>query len=371
MAKHILKFFPIGNADCTLFKLSTGKNILFDYADRRCADDPDDKRIDLPKALDEEVKGDYDVVCFTHADDDHICGFSEYFYLEHAKVYQEGVRKKIQELWVPAMVLTDEEVKDEARVLRAEARYRLKAGKGIRIFSRPKKMRAWCDAQEDICFDDVKHLFVDAGSLAPGFNLGSEGVEFFVHSPFASETKNIDRNSKGIIVQATFNDRCQTKLVLGADIKDEVWADIVKVTRHFNRDHRLEWDIFHISHHCSYTALNREDKGENETEPIAEVKWLFETQGKDGARIISPSKPIPQKGTEEDEDVQPPHRQAANYYKRVADLKKGEFKVTMEHPNSNKPEPIAFEIDEDSCATLIKKAVTSAFISTAKPPRAG
>lgn len=370
MAKHILKFFPIGNADCTLFKLSTGKNILFDYADRFCADDPDDKRIDLPKALDEEVKGDHDVVCFTHADDDHICGFSEYFYLRYAKEYQEGKRKKIEELWVPAAVLLEKNLDGEARILRSETRHRLKEKKGIRIFSRPKKMKDWCNEQDDISYEDVKHLFVDAGKLVPGFSLPSEGVEFFAHSPFASETQNIDRNSEAIVVQATFNDKCGTKLILGSDINSEVWADIVNVTRHFNNADRLEWDIFHISHHCSYTALSSE-KGGDETSPINEIKWLFETKGKNGSRIISPSKTIPKKSTEEDKDVQPPHRQAANYYKRVADLKRGEFKVTMEHPNSNKPEPIAFEIDQDSCATLIKKAAISAFISTAKPPRAG
>lgn len=370
MAKHTLKFFPIGNADCTLFKLSTGKNVLFDYADRRCADDPDDKRIDLPKALDEEVKGDYDVVCFTHADDDHICGFSEYFFLKHAKEYQEGKRKKIEELWVPAAVLLEKNLNGEARILRSEARHRLKEKKGIRVFSRPKKMKDWCNEQDDISYEDVKHLFVDAGKLVPGFSLLSEGVEFFAHSPFASGTQNINRNSEAVVVQATFNDKCSTKLILGSDIDSEVWADIVKVTKHFNNANRLEWDIFHISHHCSYTALSSE-KGEDETSPMEEVKWLFETKGRNGSRIISPSKPIPVKGTKEDKDNQPPHRQAANYYKRVADLKRGEFKVTMEHPNSNKPEPIAFEIDQDSCATLIKKAATSAFISTAKPPRAG
>lgn len=371
MSKHTITFYPLGNADSTLIKLSAGKTVLFDYANMRCADDPNDKRIDLPKALDEAVTGNFDVVCFTHADDDHICGFSEYFYLEHAGVYQTGKRKKIKELWVPAAVLLEPNVDGEARILRSEARHRLKAGKGIRVFSRPKKMRDWCDEQEDICFDDVEHLFVNAGTLAPGFGLSSEGIEFFVHSPFASESQNINRNREAIVVQANFDDNCQTKVMLGSDINSEVWADIVKVTRHFKRDERLEWDIFHISHHCSYTALNGE-KGVNETLPTAEVKWLFETQGKNGSRIISPSKPTPVKGTKEDEDVQPPHRQAANYYKRVANLKRGEFKVTMEHPNATKPEPIAFEIDKFSCATLIKKAVaTSAFVSTIKPPRAG
>lgn len=64
----------------------------------RFAEGPDYKRVDFPKAIDEAVKGDFDVVCFTHADNDYICGFSNYFYLEHAKVYQEGKRKRIYKL---------------------------------------------------------------------------------------------------------------------------------------------------------------------------------------------------------------------------------------------------------------------------------
>lgn len=371
MVKHTITFFPLGNADSALIKLTTGKNILFDYANKRCADDPNDKRIDLPKAMNEAVKDDFDVVCFTHADDDHICGFSEYFYLDHAAAYQTENRKKIKELWVPAAVLLEKNLVGDALILRTEARYRLRTGKGIRVFSRPKKMKDWCDEQQGICFVDVRHLFVDAGTLAPGFNLLTEGIEFFVHSPFASETQHIDRNCEAIVVQATFNDRNNTNLMLGSDVNHEVWADINKVTRHFKRDFKLGWDIFHISHHCSYTALSSE-KGENETVPTAEIKWLFETQGKNGSRIISPSWPIPQKGTKEDVDVQPPHRQAANYYKRVVDLKRGEFKVTMETPNISKPEPIVIEIDQYLGATLIKKAAAaSTFISSVKPPRAG
>lgn len=371
MMKHKITFFPLGNADSTLFQLPNNKVVLIDYANVRCEDNPDDKRIDLSKALDETVKKDYDAVCFTHVDDDHICGFSEYFYLEHAKKYQEGKRKKIKELWVPAAILLEENLKEEARTLRAEARYRLKEKKGIKMFSRPKKMKDWCNEQDDISYEDVKHLFVDAGTLIPNYNLESDGVEFFVHSPFVSESKNINRNREAIVIHATFNDQCETKLLLGSDITYNVWSDIVNVTKNFKNEHRLEWDIFHISHHCSYTALS-EEKGEDITEPTDELKWLFETQGKEGCRIISPSREIPTKGTSADRDTQPPHRQAANHYKKVIDKKKGEFKVTMEHPSTDRPEPIVLEIDKETCATLLKKNIaTTAFVTSVKPPRAG
>lgn len=363
--EHKITFYPIGNADTTLIELNNNQKILFDYANMRCKDDLADKRIDLPSELNKVVTGDaYDVVCFTHLDNDHICGSTEYFYLQHATKYQSKDRKKINELWVPAAVLVETNLSGEALIIRTEARHRLKNKSGIRVFSRPKKLKDWCDAQEDICYDDIKHLIVDAGTLAPGFSKSSQGVEFFVHSPFVSETQHIDRHNEAIVVQATFNDRYESKMILGSDITSSVWSDIVNITRHFGHADRLKWDIFHISHHCSYTALN-EDKGDNETKPTAEIKWLFETQGNNRSWIISPSWSIPTQDTD-----QPPHRQAAAYYKKVANSKNGAFKVTMDHPSSSSPKPMSFVVDSvTGLRLLLNASVTPSFEQ--RPSRAG
>lgn len=370
MAKHTITFYPLGNADTTLIKLDNGQVILWDFANKCDPADENDKRCDLPAELDKSVKGDYNVVCFTHADEDHICGFSDYFYLDHAKKYQHEERKKIKELWVPAAVLVDESLEKEAKILKAEARHRLKNKKDIRIFSRPKKMKDWCDEQDDISYEDVKHLFVDAGKFAPGFSKDDEGVQFFVHAPFVSETKNINRNDEAIVVQATFNDKCETKIILGSDNTHEAWKDIVNVTKLKKNEEYLEWDLFHVSHHCSYTAIGPE-KGDDRTEPTEEVKWLFEDQGNNRCRIISPSWEIPIKGSEQDND-QPPHRQAAKFYKDLVKVKQGEFKVTMEEPNKSRPEPIIFEIEHSECLKhKISKAGAATFSTSTKTPRAG
>lgn len=366
MNKHNITFYPIGNADTTLIELKNDQKLLFDYANMRDASDSEDKRIDLPTELNKSVLKEYDVVCFTHCDRDHICGFSDYFHLEHAAKYQGSGRKKIKEMWVPAAVLLEENCEDEAKILRAEARYRLRNKSGILVFSRPKKMKEWCDAQDDIDYEAVKHLFVDAGKLVPGFSLAGNGVEFFTHSPFQSETQNIDRNREAITVQATFNDTNRTRMLMGSDITHDVWSDIVKITRLFKRPERLLWDVFHISHHCSYTALDA-DKGKEETVPNAEVKWLFETQGNSRSRIVSPSWEIPLEDTD-----QPPHRQAANYYRKVATSKSGEFLVTMEEPSIESPKPIQLEIDDYTGVKVIKRVALGApFIGDKKPPRAG
>jgi hypothetical protein len=371
MAKHEIRFFPLGNADTTLITLSNGKQILWDYANMKDQNDDKDKRCDLPKELDKVVNGNYDVVTFTHADNDHIKGFSEYFYLNHAIKYQSLERKKIKELWVPASVLLDTHAEDEAKTLKSEARYRLKQKSGILVFSKPSKMKKWCDDQEDISFEEVKHLFVDAGKTVPSLNLKNDGIEIFVHSPFKSESKNIDRNSECIVVQAVFDDSCSTKLILGADLTQKVWSDVVTITKSFGRASRLEWDFFHISHHSSYKSLNEEEKGQDKTEPVEEIKWLFEDQGNSNGRMISSSWSIPTKGSKEDNE-QPPHRQAAAYYKDVSKKNNGEYLVTMEYPNETKPETIVVEIDKSNCAKVLKVVATGAAFIGAKPaPRAG
>ena len=54
--------------------------------------------IDLPAKLRANLeaagKDSYNVVAFTHADEDHIKGFSEFFYLEYAEKYQDDTRIK-------------------------------------------------------------------------------------------------------------------------------------------------------------------------------------------------------------------------------------------------------------------------------------
>lgn len=340
-----ITFFPLGNADTTLIQLSTGKTILWDYANEK-GKDRDDKRCDLPLELNKRVSGDFDVACFTHADEDHINRMSEYFYLEHAEKYQGGNRKKIKELWVSAATIIDTESKnDDDNILKAEARYRLKKGKGILVFSRPEKLEDWLKAN-GMKLDEIRHLIVDAGKLVPGLDKQKDGIEFFAHSPFMGHVDDVtvlDRNECGILAQATFGNAAETRFMLGADGKANTWAGIVKITKRKKNEELLKWDIFHLSHHCSYTALNEEEKGTRKTTPIEELKWLFETQGNNGCLIISPSREI----TVTDTDNQPPHIQAYNYYKEdVISKKGGQILVTMECPSKDGPLPIEVTIDD-------------------------
>ncbi len=368
--KAKITFFPLGNADTTLIQLTySGKTIIWDYANMK-TDNDDDKRCDLPVELDKLVSSDYDVACFTHFDEDHIHRMSEYFYLQHDKKYQSGDRKKIKELWVPAAVIIDKKSRNEDdKALRDEAVFRLKSKKDIKIFSKPDKLKDWLN-DEGISYEEVKHLIIDAGTLVPGWNKLSDDIEFFVHSPFVGHVDDyteINRNECAIVVQATFNDSHETKLILGADEDSDKWRDIVKITRRKKNDIRLNWDIFHISHHCSYKAINVSDKGKKKTTPTTETKWLFEDQGNDGCILISPSDSI-----DFNETDQPPHFHAYNYYKEdVSDKKNGEIEVTMEHPDKTNPEPLTIIINDNTGAEIERVIAPMSFVINKTSPRAG
>ncbi|MEP0337133.1 MAG: hypothetical protein ABJ388_00245 [Alphaproteobacteria bacterium] len=378
-----LTFFNLGNADTCRIDLADGRKMLVDYAATR-SEDEDDKRADLPGLLREdlnEVDRDYfDVVAFTHLDRDHIQGFSHFFWLEHAKKYQDDERIKINDMWVPAAVITEEGPDcDEAKILQKEARHRLEKGKGIRVFSRPERLEKWLN-DRGISLNDRANLITDAGRLVPGYKkTDAGGVEFFIHSPHAKRLDDggiEDRNGDCLVFQARFRVAgTDTDVLMTGDAKHETWDEVVDITKAHKNDERLHWDIYKLPHHCSYTAIGPEkstDASPNKTPPTDQVKWLCEEQGAERCIVISPSDPVPAKGTKKDKDIQPPHREAANYYEQdVVDPKDGQFLVTMSEPSEEKPKPIVIEIGSKGAIKKIAGASGFGIVTGSASPRAG
>lgn len=79
--------------------------------------------------------------------------------------------------------------------------------------------------------------------------------------------------------------------------------------------------------------------------------------------MVSTSDPIPDEDT-----TQPPHRQAANFYKEVATDINGEFKVTMEHPKEEAPEPLVITIDGSKATVKKQHAGAASFITSQRAP---
>lgn len=376
---HRIIFYPVGNGDTSQIILKNGKRILMDYRHQKKSEDGAGPEINLKARLEQELKDagrDYfDVVAFTHGDKDHIENSTEFFELLHAAKYQGEGRIKINTLWVPAAMILETAANDEQSsdfvIWRQEARHRLKEGKGIRVFSKPAKLRDWLD-ENGLTLESRRHLITDAGQLAPDFKLMSDGVEFFCHSPFVKHVDEGDdlRNDASLIFNVRFLENGNTYDYLA--VGDSTWSvleDIVKTTKaHGNMD-RLAWDLHNIPHHCSYKALS-DEKGEYETKAKPGVEEILQA-GKDGAYLVSSSAPI--LDTKEGrEQIQPPHIQAKkcydHYRKKVGGAK---FLVTMEEPNATKPEPLEFKVDNLG-VSLSRTAISAVGLIISKPaPRAG
>ena len=375
---HTVTAFPLGNADSTRIDLDGGEKILIDFADVADEDDSSDNRINLSEALREDLadanRDSYDVVAFTHIDHDHVGGSSEFFHLRQAKKYQGGDRIRIDTLWVPAAAIVEEGAEGDSRVIRQEARHRLREGEGIRVFSSPGLLDDWLRTN-DINPKDRQHLITDAGTCAPEFSLEDEGLEVFVHSPHATRTGEgelLNRNRDCLALQATFLAGGQeTRMHFFSDLTHDELDDIVRITEYHDnnsdgdRAKRLRWDLTHLPHHTSYKSLGPE-KGENQTEPVERVERLYEEYGNERGRMISTSKPI-----KNEETTQPPHHQAASYYESVAEALDGEYLVTMEHPSKKNPKPLVIEIG--SSGASVKKVLGSGVgvIGNTPSPRAG
>ena len=370
-----IKFYPVGNGDTCLITTDRGHKLLFDFnapANQGAAD----KRIDLAKELKDELRRSgrtyLDVVSFSHLDKDHFAGSSEFFYLTHAKKYQTPGRIHIGEMWVPASVILEKKWEQslEGRVIQAEARERLRQGKGIRVISDPNKLDDWLK-QQGVRPSDVASSIVSAGEFMPGFSMANSGMDIFIHSPFSYQSDQypvVDRNGASSVFHVRFQDgRSYVNLMLTADSPHEVMSEIVAITEWAGNEDRLIWDVMKVSHHCSYKSLSP-DKGVTATTPTREIKRLYEGYGQRGAILVSPSDIIPSSDT-----VQPPHRQAAAYYQSVATLKGGKFYVTMEYPTKAAPKPLEIEVKGygTGATVLTTSSGAAPAVISQRPPRAG
>lgn len=377
---HQVIFYPVGNGDTSQIVLENGKRILFDFRHIKKAENEKSPEIDLKSRLSDELKkadrDSFDVVAFSHGDKDHIENSTDYFELLHAKKYQGDGRIKIDELWVPAAMILEtaanDEQSDEFVIWRQEARYRLKEGNGIRVFSKPDKLKDWLEENE-LTLDSRWHLITDAGQIVPGFSLGVDGVEFFCHSPFIKHVDEGDdlRNPASLVFNVRFQAGANTFDYLAiADSEWEVLEEIVDITKYHGNEDRLKWDLYNIPHHCSYLALS-DDKGETETipKPLVEELLLY---GKEGAYIVSSSKPI-YDSKEGREQTQPPHIQAKKcYVKYLKKVDGAKFLTTMEEPNGINPEPLVFNIDSGGISRGgVKLASAVATVTSMAAPKAG
>jgi ribonuclease BN (tRNA processing enzyme) len=347
-----ITFYPLGNADCTRIDMKDGRKLLVDYANMGCGD-PASSSIDLPRALRDDLRAaqrDYfDIILFTHLDEDHTKGAGDFLHFDRFSSRQDDGRIKMRELWVPAAAITEEGCLDDAQTIRQEARHRFIKGSGVRIFSRPERLREFCE-RNNIRLEERLHLITNAGELVRGFDdlNAPGGLEIFIHNPMAwrlNDREVEERNEDAVVFQAVFREGLtDTKVLFASDVNADTLSHVVQASKAHGHADRLRWHVFKIAHHGSYKSLNCTDKGVDKTTPIEDVRWLCEDQAESHGIMVSTSDIIPGKGSARDADPQPPHRQAAAYYEDVAAKIDGQFEVTMHHSPLRNPKPCQISI---------------------------
>jgi hypothetical protein len=377
---HQIIFYPIGNGDTSQIVLENGKRILFDFRHLKKTETGEELEINLKDRLKDELKKtnkkSFDVVAFTHGDKDHMENSTEFFELLYADKYQGEGRIIIDELWVPAAMILETASSDEQSsefvIWRQEARHRLIAGKGVRVFSKPEKLKDWLK-ENGLTLDSRRNMITDAGQVVPGLTLDKDGVEFFCHSPFIKHVDDNDdlRNEAALVFNVRFKAGNNTfDYLASGDSQWEVLEEIIEATKYHKNIDRLAWDIYSLPHHCSYRTLS-DDKGDTETIPKPLIKELL-LLGKENAYVVSSSNAI-EDTKEGHEQKHPPHIQAKKCYERyLREVDGAKFLVTMEEPTEKKPEPIIFEIDNNGISRGGKAFASGISIITSSPaPRAG
>ncbi|MGA2518739.1 MAG: hypothetical protein ABSG44_19620 [Thermodesulfobacteriota bacterium] len=343
-SKMFIRFYPVGNGDSALIEDLERKHLMIDYNCVSEAEEDNGDRIFLEDELDERLDGkDLDVPMITHAHEDHFQGFSNYFWLNSSKKHQGDDRKKMTELWVPDSIIWEPGAEDEEKLLCKEARYRLLDDKkGIKVFGESDSLKEYINNSGKAKYEEVKHLIKKPGEIVSHF----KGFEIFIHSPHSWVTEEDEnKNNKCIVVQLDFriDSESVAKAIFGSDAESDAWESIYSATNNNKNLDRLDFDIFKLAHHCSHTLLNKDEKGNLITEPVEKVKKIFEERGREKAKLIASCDRIPSK--QDRNETGPPHYQAAEYYRKVRDLKKGDFRVTMEEPKGSRNiKPIVIEI---------------------------
>jgi len=355
-----ITFFPLGNAESILLELSTGKTMLIDFADTH-TDDAGDKRWNLTNALASHDL--FEVAMFSHAHEDHVQGAKDFFEFDHAAKYQGDGRVKISELWVSSAFMLDSNLCEDARVIRQEARFRLKNGYGIKVFAQPDELDQWL-TDNGLSTDDCENMIIHAGTLLcdAEHGLGSE-LQVFVHAPFSEDSSEvIDHNDPSIVLQLRLtNFTRQTNILITGDTPHEILDKIVERSESNDNADNLKWDIYDIPHHCSHTGLS-DERGETITETSDNIKRLLSDYSQQNAVMIASCRAFSDVGSDDD---QPPHVQTRDAYKKYSSK---EFIATMESPNEKNPQPLVYEIDHRG---ITKKMSTVSPIITSPAPRAG
>ena len=376
--EHIIKYYPVGNADCTLIKLDNGKTIIVDCQILADLTDGNGKQVaydvkaDLLKELKKDANGRpyVDLFISTHPHDDHCKGFAGNFYHGDVGDYDNDSNKDqiiIEELWITPRGMKNN-LTDTAVEIRKEAKRRRdiydddpdfkgSSGNYLRIIG--------YDKDKDF---DSRYCYVPGTTVTKAHGSSLSYLDIFIHAPFKEDVetskKYDDKNATSIVVQFGFKidgyEGYKSRILMGGDAEHEIWQHILENN---TDDDKLKWNIFLAPHHCSWSFFNEPD---NKKEIMPSAESILDKQIGNYAHIVASSNEIKNDGKN------PPCYEAKQEY--IKKLKSGSshFLNTATHSKIGSiPQPIVFKINE-SGKTLRENATVAGTSSIANPaPRAG
>ena len=351
--KHSIKFYPVGNGDCSLVTIGgPNKKMMFDCNFRQQAEEEGDDMFDvLTDLLDNELGTRcglpfLDAFLLTHPDQDHCRSFADKFYLGDPDSIKQADKDNnkilIGELWYSPRVFEEltSDLNADAKAFKKEAKRRMelyksdakkadKDGNRIRIIG-------WTDSPD---LEGLDGRIVTPGDTISEVN-GSNCLyfEMFIHAPFKNDIAGEDRNMTSIAAQLRFkSDKNSTdiaRVFLGGDTE---WRIIEKIMDETTDDDYLNWDLMEAPHHCSYKffADDREDDANQ-----ASLDFLEKSE--DGAFVVSSSKVVKKNSDN------PPCQKAKNRYTdRVGE---SNFFCTGGEKEDDTEKPIVFDIEDGEVA---------------------
>ncbi len=352
--KHSIKFYPVGNGDCSLITIGgINKKMMFDCNFRQKAEEDNEEMYNvLDDLLTNELTSKkcglpfLDAFLLTHPDQDHCRSFADKFYLgDPDSVPQSAKDDKrilIGELWYSPRVFEEltGDLNADAKAFKKEAGRRMelyksnknkanKDGNRIRIIG-------WTDSPD---LDGLTDRIITPGDIISEINGDTcRYFEMFIHAPFKKDIDGEDRNMTSIASQLRFksdkNKDDIARVFLGGDTE---WRIIEEIMHNTTNDDYLNWDLMEAPHHCSYKffADDREDDPNQ-----ASLDFLNKSES--GAFVVSSSKVIKKNSDN------PPCQKAKNRYTdRVSE---SNFFCTSGEKEDEIDEPIVFDIEDGDVA---------------------
>lgn len=381
-----ITFFPVNNGDMTLIRLadSDATSLLVDCK-IRSADDSDDEMRDVAKDLRNRLKTDIkgrpyvDAMLLSHPDEDHCLGLEKHFWLGSLSDYPDDDKPKnekrivIRQLWSSPMVFRraskNHPLCSDAKAFNKEAKRRVKVNKDNDFSVGDGDRILIMGEDENGKTDDLSRILVKPGEKITGVNeQATNYLTSLLIAPFSKQDEEtedmLSKNGSSVIINFEIKNSQfgsnTSRFLAGGDAGVEIWERVSD--EYLSSD--TEYDLLLAPHHCSWRSLSHDswsEKGENAVVSKKAKKAL--EQAKDGAFIISSSKPIA------DDDNDPPCIRAKREYRSILGSS-GIFKCTGEEPTKANPSPLEIETAGRGFKLSATLSAATSVISVT-PPRAG